>query len=206
MRANQDGDASSSQGHERRAYARHPLTVHARITGARDAAARYAVENVSGNGVAVVGTVNARPGEHVHVAIDYVGSGTAQVVRKAAEHTAFQFLEGESTLRQRRVEWHAGDNTDRRRHRRVRPQPKSGTRIVAPVVWPDGTQREVDVLDISAGGMQLAYLPACEGGHVTVAGVPSTVVRVTAETTAVMFSGDRDVRNLDVFARPNQAE
>ena len=205
MHADQDGDAPPSQGHERRVYARHPLAVHARISGPDDPAARHTVENVSGNGVAVIGAVNARIGEQVHIAIDYVGSGTARVVRKAAGHTAFEFLEGDSPLRQRRIRWHAGNNPDQRRHQRVRPQPKPGTRIVAPVVWPDGTQREVDVLDISAGGMKLAHLLAHEGEALTVAGVPSTVVRVTPETTAVTFSGERDARNLDVFARPAQS-
>ena len=186
---------------ERRAYVRSTLPVRARISGSDGSGADFKVHDVSGNGVAVLGAIDAPVGEHVDVAIDYIGSGTARVVRKDADQTALEFLEGDSPLRQRRIRWHGGDNVNRRRHQRVGPQPKGNRRIVAPVLWPDGTRLEADVLDISAGGMKLAHLPAREGDALTVAGVPSTVVRVSEDATAIAFTKETHVRRLMVFSR-----
>jgi hypothetical protein len=175
--------------------------VNAAVSALGYEAVTHTVCNVSGNGVAVYGEIPQAVGEHVEVMVDYVGGGTARVVRKGDNETAFEFIDANTDLQDRRIRWHASAASDHRRHQRVRPRPKGDRTIVAPVVLPDGTQHEADVHDVSAGGVKVAALNVQPGDRLRVADQPAKVVRVEQHAVAVAFDTEANLRKLRVYPK-----
>ncbi|MBB4286452.1 hypothetical protein [Roseospira goensis] len=191
-----DGDTPN-----RRRYAREHLTVRTVLKAGEDAAwTPYPVVDVSGNGVAIQAEIAEPVGATVAVQIDRIGGARARVVRKGGGVTALEMLDDDADLRGRRVQWHASGARDQRAHQRARPQPKGNARIVAPVTWPDGRVTHAQVLDVSAGGIQLAGLAAAAGTALEVAGVAGRVVRAGEEGAAVAFDDATDMRRLKLMA------
>jgi hypothetical protein len=161
----------------------------------------FPVYDVSANGVAIRGELPEDVGAIVQVHTERIGGAGARIVRKGKGVTALELLDdSEAPLRASRVQWQAQDGINQRAHQRARPEPKAGKQLLAPVVWPDGRTEQATVLDISAGGIQLAGLRAPCGAALRVAGVAGHVVRVSEESVAVSFDDNTNSRRIELIA------
>lgn len=188
----------------RRRFSRETLTVRTLLKSKDEADwTPVPIVDVSGGGLAVRAELPEPVGAVVQVQIDRIGGAPARIVRKGNGVTALEMLDEEADTRHRRVEWHAGDEPNRRTHQRARPQPKGDKQIFAPVEFPDGKRTYGRVLDVSAGGIQLTDVTVEAGMRLAVGGIAGQVVRAGNTSVAISFAEQTDLRRIRlVTAKP----
>jgi hypothetical protein len=183
---------------ECRRFKREPLPLHVVVSVSGRSTEYFTARDVSGKGVAIFGEIEEAIGEEVEVRVYCVGGGTARVVRKGNNETAFEFVNVNVELQDRRMRWHASTASDHRRHPRIRPCANADETVVTPVVMPDGTALEVIVYDLSAGGVKVGLLNVALGDRLRVAEQIGSVIRIEEDAVVIAFDLVTRVRKLRI--------
>ena len=189
-------------GHERRRYPRYAVGLRAGIQGSDGAWYWHDLVDVSASGLALPRDAHVPTAEDLPVHVERVGGGRARVARTSQAAVCLEITHGDvgADLRNRRIEWHASNAVDQRRHRRVRPAPRPGQAIVVPIVRDDGRETYARLQDVSAGGLSVCGVDLPVDERVEAGGVTGVVVRSDGETAGIAFDNQVDVGSVKLQA------
>ena len=194
-----NGDESSR---DRRWYPRYAVGLRAGIQVSDGAWHWHDLVDLSASGLALPRDAYVPSVDDLPVHVERVGGGRARVARTSPAAVCLEITHGDvaADLRNRRIAWHASDAVDQRRHRRVRPAPRSGRAIVVLIVRDDGRETYASLQDVSAGGLSVCGVDLPVDERVEAGGVPGTVVRSDGEAAGIAFDNHVDVGSVKLQA------